>query len=61
MSDDTKEALANILEALNEQNKNMPSLIFKVDILWKVLCVIAGATLLGFLTFMGSLIVKGGV
>lgn len=54
-----KESLGAILEALNDQNKILPAIIFKVDIMWKVLCIVAGFTLLGFLSWLGYMISKG--
>ena len=58
--DETSEALGAILEAINKQNELLPAIIFKVEILWTVLRIVAGVTLVAFLGFLGSLILKGG-
>ena len=61
--DDLIESFDSLAGAVGTQNDlidSLPELTFRVKILWGILCVVCGATLLGFLGWLGHLIVNSG-
>tara|TARA_R110002126_G_scaffold240379_2_gene383612 strand:+ start:231 stop:434 length:204 start_codon:yes stop_codon:yes gene_type:complete len=54
------DALTGGIGAQNDLLADLPEALFKLNILWKVFCIVCGATLVGFLGWLGHLIVSNG-
>lgn len=61
--DDLLDGVQSLLGEVGTQNDliaSLPEISFKVKILWGVLCVVCATTLVGFLGWLGMLLLKSG-